>query len=33
MRWRTADIALTRSIVNEVKRRHQLELAMAAGGG
>ena len=31
--WHTADLALTRPSVNEVKRRCLLELAMAAGGG
>ena len=31
MRWRTADGAMTRLIVNEVSSRHLLELAMAAG--
>ena len=31
--WHTADIALTRSNVNEVKKRCLLELAMAAGVG
>ena len=30
MRWRTADEAMTRLIVNEVSRRRLLELAMAA---
>ena len=30
MRWRTAEGALTRPSVNEVSRRHLLELAMAA---
>ena len=29
----TADIALTRPSVNEVKRRRLLEMEMAAGGG
>ena len=31
MLWHTADIALTRPSVNEVKRRRLLELATAAG--
>ena len=31
MRWRTADGAMTRLIVNEVSRRRLLELVMAAG--
>ena len=30
--WHTADIAVTRPSVNEVKRRYLLELAMATGG-
>ena len=30
MRWRTADRAMTQQIVNEVSRRHLLELATAA---
>ena len=30
MRWRTANGAMTRLSVNEVSRRHLLELAMAA---
>ena len=30
--WHTADIAVTRPSVNEVKRRCLLELAMATGG-
>ena len=32
MLWHTADIALTRSSVNEMKRRRLLELAIAASG-
>ena len=31
VRWRTADGAMARLGVNEVSRRRQLELAMAAG--
>ena len=31
VRWRTADGAMTKLSVNEVKRRRLLELALAAG--
>ena len=31
MRWRTAAGGMTRLLVNEVRRRHLMELAMAAG--
>ena len=31
MRWRTAAGGMTLLLVNEVRRRHLMELAMAAG--